>query len=355
LLTALLYFSGGPSNPFTIFYMVNIALAAVVLRARWAWILNAAAFFCFALLFSVHVSLPELEHGHAHERAMHHPTRTAEGPMSLHLQGSLVAFGCAATFIVYFITRVTTELARREAELNAARQRKAQSDKLDALATLAAGAAHELASPLTTIAVLARDLELSMAGGKFGDDDTSDLRLIRSEVDRCRRILDAMASSAGESIGEELVRISPAELLAAAKRELAAADRVDIVNAPGIADGGFRVPKAAVCQALRAIVRNALDASPPAGRVAITASEIHGLLTIIVSDAGAGMPEDVLRRACEPFFTTKEPGHGLGLGLFFAHRIIEQLGGSLTIESIVGTGTTATVRLPLETAAMAVA
>ncbi|HEX4147603.1 MAG TPA: HAMP domain-containing sensor histidine kinase, partial [Pirellulales bacterium] len=289
-------------------------------------------------------------HGHAHEHAAHHATRTAVGPMSLHLQGSLVAFGCGATFIVYFVTRVTTELARREAELNAARQRQAQHDKLDALATLAAGAAHELASPLTTIAVLARDLGLSTSGHPLTDDDASDVRLIRQEVDRCRRILDSMASSAGACIGEELVRISAVELLTAMKRELAAAQRVDIADAPPLDQAGFRMPKAAVCQALRAIVQNALDASPPAGRVAIAGSAADGLLTVVVSDRGTGMPEDVLRRACDPFFTTKEPGYGMGLGLFFARRIIEQLGGSLTIESNVGVGTTATVRLPLEPA-----
>ncbi len=153
LLTALLYYTGGPANPFTVCYLVNIALAAAILGARWAWVLNGAAFACFALLFFAHLPLAELEHGPEHEHAMHHHTRTAPGPMSLHLQGSLIAFGGASTFIVYFITRVTRELARREAELDEASRRRARTDKLAALATLAAGAAHELASPLSTIAL----------------------------------------------------------------------------------------------------------------------------------------------------------------------------------------------------------
>ncbi|HEY5313218.1 MAG TPA: ATP-binding protein, partial [Pirellulales bacterium] len=307
-LTALLYYTGGPSNPFTVFYLVNIALAAAVLPARWAWVLDAAAFLCFALLFAMHVTLEPLEHGHAHEHAMHHGTRLAPGPMSLHLQGSLVAFGGAATFIVYFITRITNELARREAELDATRQRKAESDKLNALATLAAGAAHELASPLSTIAVLTRDLELSMEAGDLGGEEAADLKLIRSEVDRCRRILDSMALGAGECIGEEWVRVSPQELLASAVRELATADRVEIRAETPAIDAAFKLPQAAICQALRAIIQNGLDASPAAGQVAVAGGELDGLLTIVVADRGTGMPEDVLRRACEPFFTTKEPG-----------------------------------------------
>ena len=166
--------------------------------------LDVAAFLCFAFLFSAHVSLAALEHGHDHEHAMHHGTRTAPGPMSLHLQGSLIAFGGAATFIVYFITRISSELAR-EAELDEARQRKSQNDKLTALATLAAGAAHELASPLSTVAVLARDLELDLAESNLNEQAVHDVQLIRAEVNRCRRILDSMASGVGESVGEELV------------------------------------------------------------------------------------------------------------------------------------------------------
>jgi two-component system sensor histidine kinase RegB len=350
LLTALLYYSGGPANPFTIFYLVNIALAAVVLRPLWAWILDGAAFLCFAMLFVVHVSLNAIEHGPEHEHTMHshQRTRTAAGPMSLHLQGSLIAFGGAATFIVYFITRVTSELARREAELNEARQRKAQTDKFEALATLAAGAAHELATPLSTIAILARELELSLAEKIANDENVQDIQLIRSEVDRCRRILHSMASGAGESIGEELTPISASELLTAAMGDLAAADRIDISVARAVEDSAFKLPKQALAQALRGIIQNALDASAPSDRVKIDCSQAGGFWMVTITDRGVGMTGDVLKRAGEPFFTTKEPGAGMGLGLFLARRVIERLGGSLSLESIVRVGTIVTIRLPVE-------
>lgn len=349
-LTVLLYYTGGPSNPFTVFYLVNIALAAAVLPARWAWTLDAAAFLCFALLFFVHVSLSALEHGPEHEHAMHHHTRTAPGPMSLHLQGSLVAFGAAATFIVYFITRVTSELARRDAELDEARQRKAQYDKLDALGTLAAGAAHELASPLSTIAVLVRDLELTLEQGVLDDEAIADTRLIRSEVDRCRRILDSMASTAGESVGEAWQRTTTDELLRTVFANTAAGDRLEMTVDPRVASRSMRLPKLAVCQALRAVVQNALQVSPAEDRVQVVASADEEGLSITVTDAGPGMSDDVRRRAGEPFFTTKEPGSGMGLGLFLARRVVERLGGNLSIQSQLGAGTTVTIQLPADAA-----
>lgn len=347
LLTVLLYYSGGPSNPFTVFYLVNIALAAAVLPARWAWALDAAAFSCFALLFAVHVSLEALEHGPAHEHALHHGTRTAPGPMSLHLQGSLVAFGLAATFIVYLITHITGELAKREAELQQARERQAHSEKLDALVTLATGAAHELASPLSTIAVLARDLELSLATQTVDASAASDMRLIRVEVDRCRKILDSMASRSGKDVGEAIISVGIDDLLAAVAAELADRDRIDWVLLPELVGRRASLPKIAVCQALRAIVQNALQASPDGERVVVTASRAEGDLQLVVADRGAGMSDEVLRRAGEPFFTTKDPGSGMGLGLFFARRVIERLGGYLVIESKPMLGTSVTIRLPI--------
>jgi two-component system sensor histidine kinase RegB len=353
-LTVLLYYTGGPSNPFTVFYLVNIALAAAILPARWAWILDGAAFLCFAFLFAAHVSLPALEHGHEHEHAMHHGTRTAPGPMSLHLQGSLIAFGGAATFIVYFITRISSELARREAELDEARERRLQSDKLAALATLAAGAAHELATPLSTIAVLARDLELDLADSNLSEQAFHDVQLVRAEVDRCRRILDSMAAGAGESVGEELVELSPAELLESAFRELPVADRIELEMPAVVAARRLRVPKLALCQSLRALLQNCFDASPTDGQVRISIASRDPWLELSMTDTGAGMPEEVLRRAGEPFFTTKEPGSGMGLGLFLARRTIERIGGSVTLESAVGVGTRATVRLPLAPSAVLV-
>jgi two-component system sensor histidine kinase RegB len=198
--------------------------------------------------------------------------------------------------------------------------------------------------------VLARDLELSLGGERFDDESLHDVQLIRGEIDRCRRILNSLASSAGEGVGEQWLVTSADELLALAA-ELPEAERLDVVIAPEIAGRRFRLPPAPVCQALRAIVQNALQASPPLSRVAIEASRHADALVVAITDRGSGMTDDVLRHACEPFFTTKEPGAGMGLGLFLARRVVERLGGSLAIESKPGAGTTVKLLVPLTTSA----
>jgi two-component system sensor histidine kinase RegB len=107
-------------------------------------------------------------------------------------------------------------------------------------------------------------------------------------------------------------------------------------------------PPGLIARAIVNIVRNALQASPAQAGVDLLSSAEAGTVTIRIIDTGTGMPEDVLARAGEPFYTTKPPGEGTGLGLFVARSTVEQLGGRVTISSREGTGTTVTVTLPSE-------
>src|SRR5205807_648024 len=134
LLSALLYFTGGPFNPFSFLYLVEIALGAVVLRERWTWALVVLALFCSGVLFLAHHELPLGESMHAEHTA---------SSLSIHLYGMWVAFGVAAAFIVYFLMRVTRALAAQEALLQDAQRRTARNEKLASLATLAAGAGRQ--------------------------------------------------------------------------------------------------------------------------------------------------------------------------------------------------------------------
>ena len=103
-----------------------------------------------------------------------------------------------------------------------------------------------------------------------------------------------------------------------------------------------------VAQSLAALIRNSLDASPPTAAVVVTMAHELREVAITIEDHGAGIPEHVLARIGEPFFTTKQPGHGMGLGVFLARTFVESRGGALVIESNPGRGTRAIVRLPAE-------
>ena len=333
LLTGLLYFSGGPFNPFSFLYLVQIALAAVVLNPRWTWTLVGLSLACSAVLFLYYrpLSLAHTEH------------------MGIHLRGMWVAFGVAASFIVYFLMRVTRALEDREAELEVARRETARHERLASLATLAAGAAHELATPLSTIALAAEELENAIGANAPAPID--DVRLIRDQVDRCRSVLSQMAADAGQTRGEAIVPMALPEMIEAAISGLKNKHAVRVQISERAHSERLVLPRRALEQALRGVVRNAQEASPPDGEVVVRAEVDEQELRIEVSDQGHGMPADVLARAGEPFFTTKQPGRGMGLGLFLVRTLLERLGGKFTLDSQPGRGTSATLYLPVSAAA----
>jgi two-component system, sensor histidine kinase RegB len=333
--TGLLFFTGGPLNPFSFLYLVPIAIAAITLPAPSTWALVLLSLGSSAFLFARHEPLP-LAGDHA-------------GHMAMHLQGMWVAFGVASAFIVYFLLRVRRALAHRDEELAASRNLAARQERLASLATLAAGAAHELATPLSTIAVVSKDLERDVGALSAGADALEDVRLMRREVERCRRILERMRVDAGESAGERFSRISARELVTECLAEAGGNGHpgVQVAFADGAADASALVPRRAFGQALRGLVDNARDASPAGVPIELrVGAGADGALWFDVVDRGPGIPDDVLAHVGEPFYTTKPTGKGMGLGIFLARAVVERLGGRFTIRSTPGSGTVATRALP---------
>ena len=339
VLTAMLYVTGGASNPFMVFYFVNLALAGVMLQPRLAWFLNAVAVATMAMLYWHHWQLPLLQ-----DPARLKPISQTPRP-NLAALGDVVAFVACSAVIVVFMTRLSSQLARSEARRQQADQRRARSEKLEALGTLAAGAAHELATPLSTIAVIATEVERELAQGDLPPEVAADLGLIRSELARCRKILDRMSFDSGQMIGEAAVRTTVGELVEGVIAELANPRRIEVVSTPELSALEFEVPRVSLAQALRGLVQNALDAAPHQS-VTLRLNAGHGHLWLHILDQGPGMPPEVLARAGEPFFTPKEPGKGMGLGLFLAVSVVERLGGALELKSQHGAGTEVIVRLP---------
>ena len=314
-LTVLLYVSGGPNNPFSLFFFVNLCLCALVLNRKWAWCINGLANVCFAALMVSHHSLPALQ-------SWLPPIRET-GIVTLSHVGLLTAFFTCSSVIVHFMNRLTAEVAQQNEQIQLAQTAKALGEKMEALGTLAAGTAHELATPLGTIAVVAREVEAAFERHPpdfpGADEVVQDVHLIRSQLDRCRAILDRMSSHAGETIGEQIQSVTLEQLARRCMEGVIGSERISL-SLPPEADRKVEVPVDGLSQAIRGLIQNAIDANLSNEQVQIdVTNQPHGW-QFEIRDRGTGMSEEVLARVSEPFFTTKSPGKGMGFGRVFSAK-----------------------------------
>ncbi len=318
----------------------EFVLAGILLPAGRAWLLGILSILCFAILFYFHTPIAEL---HSPQRI---PTAFYRSRISLADKGLLVAFATCSSVIVYFVTRLTVELQRRDSALRTAEMLKARGEKWEALGTLSAGAAHELATPLTTIAIVAKEIERDLCNPNGCKTFRDDMQVIRREVNRCRVILDRMSIDAGHATAEARTVVAADQLVDLTLDEMSVIqDRIKRFTNKGLKGCLLDVPLQSLLQALRGVLQNALDAS-------VEPVEFHvdrqgDFLSIMIRDHGTGMNAEILARADEPFFTTKEAGKGMGLGRFLARAIFDRLGGTFDTESTPNVGTTVTLKLPL--------
>jgi len=342
-LTLLIYFSGGPMNPFTFIYLVHVTLGAILMGQRWAWGLNLIAIACYVLLFI----LPPISNFNEGLVAgsIESPC-ISESSMSLHLQGMWAAFTITALFIVFFVSRIGKAMEGHQQTIASLEKERQKSEKMASLATLAAGAAHEFSTPLATIAIAAGEM-IHHLNEQGGDPELlDDASLIKKEVNKCRDILRQLAADAGEHLGESFIVISPADFLDIVAAEFKNETSREITFSLDTEIEQISIPLQSWLRVIKGLLKNALDACQD--------REIQGriysdkdYLAITVADHGAGMSKEEISRATEPFFTTKEPGKGLGLGLFLAKSLAERFDGDLLIDSAPGHGTEVTFRVKL--------
>lgn len=341
VLTFLLYCTGGHSNPFTVFYFVNLALSGILISPKQSWFLTILSIGCFAALFYWQIPLPILQ------RSESLLSVQQTGQITLGQWGMIVSFSACALVIVYFTTRLNTEIRQRDEALRFAERKQARSEHWESLGTLAAGAAHELATPLTTVAVLSMEISRELDESSIPDSFAEDVKIIQNEIARCRDILSRMSIDAGHITAESPKQVTVAELINTTLEHLSEGrDRIELQVDAGTRNRSIQVPLQSVCLALRALLQNALDASPEKA-IEFRVSHADETLAFSVQDRGAGMSAETLQKVDDPFFTTKEVGRGMGLGRFLARSVIERLGGSMITTSALGQGTLVKVSLPV--------
>ncbi|HVJ00192.1 MAG TPA: ATP-binding protein [Sphingomonas sp.] len=336
-LTALLYLSGGATNPFVSLFLLQVVLGAILLDTRSAWALAGAAAAGFLLLVVTHHSLVLPESFHI-------------GLFDLYILGALVSFVLVAVLLVFFVTRINANLRARDARLAAMRQQAAEEDHIVRMGLLASGAAHELGTPLALVSVVLGDWAKMP---DFADDPekAEDLREMQAALARCKAIVTGVLTSAGEARGE-----NPAvTTLSAFVDELVEEWRAQNSGCPLILRDRASSdddPDIVSDAALKQVIWNVLDNARDAARKAIVLVVEHDdeSLAFEVRDEGPGFAPEMLAQLGRPYHSTKgRPGGGLGL--FLVTNVMRKLGGRVSARNRAGGG--AVVRLDLPLAAIA--
>ncbi len=297
-LSLLLYFSGGPYNPFSILFVIHIAIAAMVLSRSKTFLIAVESLLLFAFLFVDHVPL----------HSMHHHT----DEMNLHLYGMWLAFGVTGLCTAYFLNKL-------KGDLIASQQRATRLEKYALMGTFVTSAAHELASPLNSIDLIANDL---VCESNNNLNIKEDLQVLKNEVKRCKTILDELSFKGGSPISNTFETFDLVKCI----HDLIK-DKPDIVFKNEQLTTTLHAPYQLFKRALGNLIDNALQAKKKNVTIEIIKHRQH--VEIIVDDDGEGFTKDTLRQFGEPMSSTKETG--LGLGLFVAKQVIEQLSGSIVL------------------------
>ncbi len=359
-LGALLYFAGGSANPFVSLFLLPPTLAAAMLPARQAWAMAGITLAAYTFLIFWKLPLPPPQGdlaqfdvllaratGGATEHAIH------SSGFALHVLGMWLNFVISVGVVAFFLTRMAAALKDRERELAAAREAVLRDEQILSLGTLAAGAAHQLGTPLATMAVVIRELELNHGGNA---ELKEDLLLLREQVDRCKQTISQILASAGQNRDGS----PPSMALDAYLHHLL--DDWQVIRPHALLDvtleGEQPAPLIAADRTLEQAILNLLDNAADANAASaealrFAASWDSESCRVEIFDRGPGLKAEARQRLGEAFFTTKATGRertgGLGIGLFLSNATLERFGGQVELfnRNDPQGGTCTRVTLPL--------
>ncbi|GAB1261531.1 ATP-binding protein [Aurantivibrio plasticivorans] len=331
--SVLFFFCGGASNPFISYYLVPVTISMVTLPWRFTWALALLSIVCYSVLLIYNIPIPGLApSSHAHHGASY---------LNAHVVGMWFNFILSVVLISYFVVRMANALKAQQALINQQREDNLRDEQLLAVATLAAGTAHELGTPLTTMKVLVDE----MVHDYSGDGNLAkDMSLLKQQVQVCTKTLKDLSiqAEANESRGDYRVNLHQfAEKVIERWQVL----RPDVVASISLQDDNQQTAEfySTLDQALINLLNNAADACHHQVNITITWNKQQ--MRFVIEDDGAGIPSNVREQLGQPFVSTKR--RGLGLGLFLSNATISRAGGTIEIKDRESGGTTLIVLIPL--------
>jgi two-component system sensor histidine kinase RegB len=349
-LSVLLYYAGGSTNPFVSLYLLPLVIAAATLPQRYTWTMAIFTTVCYTLLMKYYQPLPGThamngtgdesdsmsEHEHMH---MQHAI-PQDDAFNMHVIGMWLGFVISAVVVAYFVVKMANAVRERDEKLARVREDTLRNERIVALGMQAASAAHEMGTPLSTLAVVIGELKNETDALPEWRES---LTLLDGQVRNCKRILDKLLANAQDSTPPAAQSFEQYILNTLDEWQLLRPTVHHSYHSSGMTSAPLMRIDSSLRAALLNLLNNAADVSPDKIDIHVHWNEKQ--FTFEIQDYGHGLTPEAAANAGSAFFTTKEDGRGLGL--FLANATIEQMGGRVRLFNRENGGATTEVILPL--------
>ena len=338
-LSMLLFFTGGATNPFVSYFLVPVTIAAAALNRSYSILLTLSALTCYTLLLFFYLPLPELTPMVDNSMDMDH----AMGSLNLHIVGMWFNFLVSAALISWFVLKMAAENRLQEIKLRKFSEDTLRNEQIMAVATLAAGTAHELGTPLGSVTMLLKEMQQEHAGNT---QLQKDLTLLQEQITTCRNSLRSLTRKA------DFRNLEPRQLsLVLFIREVMDQWQLLRPEQPCLMQiQEDQVPQISVDptlqQALINMLNNAADSSPRGMELSL-GWDTHSW-TLQIRDFGTGVSQEIAEQLGTHIVSSKNDG--MGVGLVLSQATLNRLGGSVSLYSVDNGGTLTEITVPLQPA-----
>ncbi|MDT4329495.1 ATP-binding protein [Methylomonas sp. MED-D] len=356
-LAYLLYLTGGASNPIIWVFLLPLIITAIMLPQAYAWNMVIITSCVYTVLIAYNVPLPAIE-PHLNHQAMQEMTPEMSLQMhlmndrryfNLHVFGMWFGFVFSAGLVAFFVVELSKTLKERERNLADARESALRDERVVSLGTLAASAAHDMGTPLGTIAILTHEM-LEETPEHRNPDLYQKLMIVQQQIDRCKQALSVMSASAGEMRAESGKVMLVSEYIDEVLNQWRAhkpATKLKLFVSTTVDMDARIIAERTVTHSVINILNNAAEASPADAGIEFHVEWDDRSLSLKIRDFGPGLPRELLQFAGrKPVKSNKQ---GMGVGLFLTYTTIKRLGGTIVFDNPEAGGACVEISLPLLT------
>jgi len=358
-IAALLYLTGGASNPITWVFLLPLIITAIMLPQAYAWYMVILTTSLYTMLIAFNIPLPSIEphmpdpapllHSDIENYQMlqHAHIMNDKSYFSLHMFGMWFGFVFSAGLVAFFVVELAKTLRDQERSLAEARENALRDERVIALGTLAASAAHDMGTPLGTIAIVAHELEQEYPSHRY-PDLFEKMLIMQQQINRCKEALSVMSASAGEMRAESggvILLTDYIDDVIKQWRTHKPGIKLNFIIDPNVATEAKIIAERTLTHSIINILNNAAEASPSELGIEFHATWDLDYITIKIRDFGPGFPPELVEFAGKQPVVSKK--RGLGVGLFLTYSTINRLGGKINLYNSDSGGACVEITLPL--------